>query len=353
MGLAATFAPPSFFAQALFRPREENPRTEHGGGKGGHPRLPSWTVTSHYHTSVLLDETIKFLQPDDGKRIVDGTLGGGGHAFEMLEHGAQVIGFDRDPEALEEARSKCWSFEGHFVALRGNFADFGDTLDDVGISKVDGVLLDLGISSHQIDEPNRGFSFQSDGPLDMRMDPDWPRSAADIINEESEQELKRIFRDYGEERAAARIAHAIVKRRASAPILRTSDLVEVIEKVRPRSGRQHPATKVFQALRIEVNGELDNLQRGLDSATQWLRPGGRLAVITFHSLEDRIVKQYFKRRSRKEIDRPEWPAPKPNPDLAYSIVTKKPIVATSEEIERNPRARSAKLRVAERQEVGA
>ncbi len=350
----AIFAKPSFFAHALFRPWIETSRAEHAGGAGnfgkifGKPRLPSWNVTGHYHTSVLLDETVKFLQPDDGKRIVDGTLGGGGHAFELLEHGAQVIGFDRDPEALEEATAKCWSFEGHFVALRANFADFGEILEETGTPKIDGVLLDLGISSHQIDEPERGFSFQSDGPLDMRMDPDWPRTAADVVNHEPEAELKRIFRDFGEERSAARIAGAIVKRRQNAPIETTRQLAEIIEKTRPRSGKLHPATKVFQALRIEVNGELDNLMRGLDAATHWLKPGGRLAVITFHSLEDRIVKQYLKRRSKPEIDRPEWPAPKPNPDLAYRLLTRKPVTATKQEIAENPRSRSAKLRVAER-----
>ncbi len=351
MGASATFANPSFFAQALFQPRAEREAPQLVGGKTSGSRQPSWNVTSHYHTSVLLEETVTYLQPDDGKRIVDGTLGGGGHAFELLEHGAQVVGFDRDPEALEEAEAKCWSFEGHFVALRGNYADFGDMLEETGISQVDGVLLDLGISSHQIDEPKRGFSFQTDGPLDMRMDPDWHRTAADIVNLEDEAELKRIFREYGEERAAARIAHAIIKERAKGWIGTTQQLVDVIEKVRPRSGRQHPATKVFQALRIEVNGELENLYRGLDSATRWLKPGGRLAVITFHSLEDRIVKQYLKRCSQPEIDRPEWPAPKPNPDLAYKLITKKPVTASAKELEVNARSRSAKLRVAERLEA--
>ena len=303
---------------------------------------------SDYHTSVLLDECMKALQPVEGKRFVDGTLGGGGHTFEMLDFGAEVIGFDRDPEALVEARARCWAMIDRFIALQGNFATFGDILDEVGISKVDGVLLDLGVSSHQLDEPERGFSFQADGPLDMRMGPDIALTAADLVNREPESELKRIFREFGEERSAGKIARAILKRRETKKFETTLDLADFITTIKNRTGRAHPATKVFQALRIAVNDELGSLERGLEAASRWLAPGGRLAVITFHSLEDRIVKRFMKQRSREFLDRPEWPAPKPNPDHAFKLVSRKPILPSDTEIAANPRARSAKLRVAER-----
>ena len=302
-----------------------------------------------YHEPVLLDEVVKVLEPAQGKRIIDGTLGGGGHTEALLDHGATVIGFDRDPDALQAARTRCEEYGDWFVALHGNFADMDQILAEVGLGKVDGVLLDLGVSSHQLDTPDRGFSFQEDGPLDMRMDPTHSTTAADLVNESSEEDLKRIFRELGEERAAGRIARAITGEvKKGTRFESTLELAQLIGKVHPRRGRQNPATKVFQALRMEVNDELGNLRRGLEAATSRLKENGRLAVITFHSLEDRIVKHFLKERSQTTIDRPEWPAPKPNPDLAYRLISRKPILPSSEEIQANPRARSAKLRVAER-----
>ncbi len=304
---------------------------------------------SHYHRAIMVDEVVQYLQPEPGKRILDATVGGGGHSFAMLQRGAEVIGFDRDPEALEEASERCEEFADQFVPLQSCFGAIDPVLSEIGIGKLDGMLFDLGVSSHQLDTAGRGFSFQKDGPLDMRMDPTQGRTAADIINNSSPAELERIIREFGEENAARRIARAIADILKSGKVIQTTrELAELIEKVNQRRGRQHPATKTFQALRIEVNEELEQLRRGLDAATKWLKPGGRLAVITFHSLEDRIVKQYLRELSQPMIDRPEWPEPKPNPKLAYKLITRKPVMARDEEVKANPRARSAKLRIAER-----
>ena len=210
------------------------------------------------------------------------------------------------------------------------------------------MLFDLGVSSHQLDVPERGFSFMRDGPLDMRMDPDAPVCAADLINGWPEEELARIFYEYGDEKASRRVAKAIVQRRAEKRFETTADLAGVIGTVIPRRGPASPATRVFQALRIAVNDEMGALEAALSSAHQWLKPGGRLAVITFHSLEDRVVKQFFRRHSDAEIDRPEWPAPRPNPECYYRLVTRKGIAAGATEQARNPRSRSAHLRVVER-----
>ena len=213
---------------------------------------------------------------------------------------------------------------------------------------LDGILLDLGVSSHQLDVPERGFSFMRDGPLDMRMDPDAPLCAADLVNGWPEEELARIFYEYGDEKASRRVARAIVQRRAERRFETTMDLAAVIGTVIPRRGPASPATRVFQALRIAVNDEMAVLESALTQAHLWLKPGGRLAVITFHSLEDRIVKQFFRRHSDAEIDRPEWPAARPNPDCYYRLVTRKGIAAGAAEMSRNPRSRSAHLRVVER-----
>jgi 16S rRNA (cytosine1402-N4)-methyltransferase len=208
--------------------------------------------------------------------------------------------------------------------------------------------LDLGVSSHQLDAPERGFSFMRDGPLDMRMDPAGPLCAADLVNTWPEEELARIFYEYGDEKASRRVAKTIIRRRAERPFETTSDLAELVATVIPKRGPASPATRVFQALRIAVNDEMGALESTLDAAHHWLKPGGRLAVITFHSLEDRMVKQFFRRHSDVEIDRPEWPAPRPNPDCHYRLITRKGITASPAEISRNPRSRSAKLRVVER-----
>ena len=301
-----------------------------------------------YHESVLLAETVERLAPAPGKLLVDGTLGGGGHAKALLTEGAQVIGLDHDPEALTFAGSRLAEFGDQFRAVRGSFARLGEALDRIGVGMVDGVLLDIGVSSRQLDAPERGFSFMHDGPLDMRMDPENPISAADLVNTMSGEQLERIFRTFGEEPAARKIAAKLTRERLVQPFTTTKQLADAVESVVPRHGRAHPATRIFQALRIAVNRELDALAEGLQQATARLAPGGRLAVITFHSLEDRIVKTFFKERTAEFIDRPEWPAPRPNPLYLFKAVTRKPVVASEAEQRANPRSRSAKLRVVER-----
>lgn len=298
-----------------------------------------------YHEPVLLQQTLALLAPAPGKLFVDGTLGGGGHTEAFLRAGARVIGLDQDPQALAFAGERLAGYGEQFTPVRSNFEEVGTVLDRLGIQGIDGALLDIGVSSWQIDTPERGFSFQQNGPLDMRMNPDAPLSAADIVNTATEGELARIFREYGEENAARRIAHRIVRDREERPFETTFDLVLSVEKVNPRRGRVHPATKVFQALRIAVNRELDVLQNALIAFSARLNPGGRLGIITFHSLEDRIVKQFFKLRATEWLDRPEWPEPRRNPDFQFQLLTPKPAIASLEEQTRNPRSRSAKLRV--------
>lgn len=300
-----------------------------------------------YHEPVLLDQTLALLAPAPGKLFVDGTLGGGGHTEAFLKAGARVIGIDQDPQALAFAGERLVGYGDLFQPVRANFEEIGTVLDGLGIAGIDGALLDIGVSSWQLDTPERGFSFQEDGPLDMRMNPDAPISAADLVNTASEAELLRIFREYGEETAARRIAQQIVKDREIRPLETTFDLVRSVEKVNPRRGRTHPATKVFQALRIAVNRELDVLSTALSAFSARLNPGGRLGIITFHSLEDRIVKTFFKVRSTHWLDRPEWPEPRRNPEYQFRLLTSKPAIASDEEQSRNPRSRSAKLRVVE------
>jgi 16S rRNA (cytosine1402-N4)-methyltransferase len=306
------------------------------------------TSAYEYHESVLLAETVKLLAPAPGRVIVDGTLGGGGHAAALLAAGARVIGLDQDPEALAFAGKRLAGTGGDFQAMRSSFAKIGEALDPLGIRLVDGVLLDLGVSSRQLDAPERGFSFMRDGPLDMRMDPANPISAADLVNTMGGEQLERIFRAYGEEPAARKVAARLVRDRLVRPFTTTLQLAESVESVLPRRGRTHPATRIFQALRIAVNRELDVLAEGLEQITKRLAPGGRFAVVTFHSLEDRIVKTFFKARTAEFIDRPEWPAPRPNPLHVFKAVTGKPVIASEAEQRANPRSRSAKLRVVER-----
>lgn len=283
-----------------------------------------------------------------GKLIVDCTLGGGGHTELLLEQGATVWGIDRDPDARRAAALKLARFGSRFKVLAGNFQDVESLLAQQGVSRVDGLLADLGVSSHQLDTASRGFSFREDGPLDMRMDTRSAFSARNLVNEAPEEELADILWQYGEERASRAIARAIVKARAQAPITTTGQLARVVESVLPRKGRQHPGTRTFQALRIAVNGELDALDSLLNSSVRLLGKGGRLTIITFHSLEDRRVKQFFDLRSRPEIDRPEWPAPRPNPDYCFRLLSRKPVTAGEEELSTNPRSRSAKLRGVEK-----
>ena len=304
--------------------------------------------TGFRHITVLLHETVDMLKAGPGKFIVDCTLGGGGHTELLLEQGATVWGIDRDADARRAAMLRLARFGSRFKALAGNFQDVESILSQQGVSRVDGLLADLGVSSHQLDTAARGFSFREDGPLDMRMDTRAAFSARNLVNEAPEEEIANIIWQFGEERASRAIARAIGKARAQAPITTTAQLARIVESVLPRKGRQHPGTRTFQALRIAVNGELDALDARLESSVRLLGQGGRMAVITFHSLEDRRVKQFFELRSRPEIDRPEWPAPRPNPDYCFRPLSRKPVTAGEEELSINPRSRSAKLRGVEK-----
>ena len=297
---------------------------------------------------VLLREIVAALQPAAGKIYLDGTVGGGGHSLALLQAGASVIACDQDSDALQEASRRLAGFPGQVRFVQSNYAEVADRLPEFGIKELDGVLLDVGVSSHQIDTPSRGFSFLGNGPLDMRMGSQVQRTAADLVNQSSQEELARIFFEYGEEPAGRRLAAHLVKVRERSPLQTTSDLVKVVEAIIPRRGPRNPATKVFQALRIAVNDELGVLERGLRNLSIWVKGGGRMAVIAFHSLEDRIVKRYFKEVSQEWIDRPEWPAPRRNPAYAFRLITARPIEPGKEEVRQNSRARSAKLRVIER-----
>ena len=276
-----------------------------------------------YHRPVLEKEVVELLEPKPGSFIVDGTCGGGGHTEALLESGADVLALDQDPDAV------------HHVS-------------EHGIGTIGGALLDLGVSSRQLENAERGFSLVRNGPLDMRMDPRTELTAATIVNEYSAEQLTRLFRELGEEPAARRIASLIVKMRKRFPVRETLLLARAIEKLAGRHGRRHPATQVFQALRMEVNGELAALEEGLRVLAGRLQPGARIAVIAFHSLEDRIVKNFFRDHSREWLDRPEWPAPQRNPNYDLKLVTPKPVEPSEDEQRANPRSRSAKLRVAKK-----
>lgn len=301
-----------------------------------------------YHLPVLLAQTIAALAPAPGRVIVDGTLGGGGHSEALLEAGARVIGIDQDEEAIAYASRRLSLYGARFTAARGSFGNVDAILDGLGIGQIDGALLDIGVSSHQLDTPERGFSFMNDGPLDMRMDTSSPITAASLVNTMSAEQLERIFRTFGEEPAARKIAGRIVRDRLVQPFETTLQLAQAVESVVPRHGKAHPATRIFQALRIAVNRELEVLEQALTAFSARLAPGGRFGVITFHSLEDRIVKAFFAHRSTEWLDRPEWPEPRPNPDFIFKKVTRKALTADDEELRTNPRARSAKLRVVEK-----
>jgi 16S rRNA (cytosine1402-N4)-methyltransferase len=301
-----------------------------------------------YHRPVLVAETVELLAPRPGAFVVDATCGGGGHSEAILRTGADVLALDQDPEAIEQAAERLSSYGGRVTLRQVNFRDAGIVLDQLGIGRIGGALLDLGVSSHQLESAERGFSVMRSGPLDMRMDRRRDLTAAMVINSYSEEELTRLFRDFGEEPAARRIASQLVKLRKVTPFHDTLQLAKAIEKIVWRHGRRHPATQVFQALRMEVNDELNALEKGLRILTERLESGARIAVITFHSLEDRMVKNFFRDRSRELVDRPEWPEPQPNPDLSLRLVTPKPIEPGETEQRLNPRSRSAKLRVAEK-----
>lgn len=300
-----------------------------------------------YHLPVLHREVVQFMEPTEAKVLVDGTLGGGGHSELFLEKGAKVRGIDRDAEARTHAGERLARFGDRIEIVAGRFGEVAKIATERGWDKADGLLLDIGVSSRQLDAAERGFSFQQDGPLDMRMG-ESSLSAADIVNGWSEEDLRQIFWDLGEEKSGRKVAAWIVAERKKKPFARTLELADGIQALLGRRGRTHPATKVFQALRMAVNDELGELKAALESAAEVLKPGGRLGVITFHSLEDRMVKLFFREVTQETINRPEWPEARPNPQLAYRLVTRKAVTASPDELKNNPRARSAKLRVVEK-----
>jgi 16S rRNA (cytosine1402-N4)-methyltransferase len=312
------------------------------------------TEMDAFHKPVLIAEAVASLQCRSGAVYVDGTLGGGGHAFEILRNSApdgRLIGIDTDGDALREARRRLASFGDRKVLVKGNFADMGNILSGMKIAAVEGILLDLGVSSHQLDTAERGFSFTQDAPLDMRMNRDRGPDAADLVHTLSAEALEGIIRRFGEERWAGRIARAIVTRRGQSPIRTTGDLAGVVAGAVPKSAdtaRIHPATRTFQALRIAVNDELAALQRALNDGMDCLKPGGRFSVISFHSLEDRIVKNAFRDAEQGCICPPDLPVCACGRKPTMKVVTRKPVVPGDAEIRDNPRARSAKLRTAER-----
>ena len=299
------------------------------------------------HVTVLRDEVVHFMAVREDSLILDATLGGGGHSEGLLERGAMVVGVDQDEEALQAAQGRLSCFGDKFLTMQANFRDMGSILDETGV-QFDGVVLNLGVSSWQLDSPERGFSFRFDAPLDLRMDRSGGSTAAEFLAEAGEAELADVFWKYGEERASRRIARALVTDRKKAPILTTFDLATLVERVVARRGRIHPATKVFQALRIYINDELGALEDALEWIPRHLKPGGRVAIISFHSLEDVLVKRWVRRLSREWIDRPEWPEPRRNPEYVFRDLFRKSLVPSREEIADNPRSRSARLRVAER-----
>jgi 16S rRNA (cytosine1402-N4)-methyltransferase len=310
------------------------------------PEAPDW------HEPVLRDEVVALLQPAPGRVYLDGTLGGGGHAGALLAAGADVVALDRDNESLEHARDRLCSSGDRFTAVQGNFADAAQDPAVIARAPYDGAVLDLGVSSHQLDSAERGFSFRHDGPLDMRMDPSSGEPAALLVNSADEAELVRIFREFGAAPQSRRVARAIVAERERLPFTRTGQLAALIEKVLGRRGRIHPATRVFQALRLAVNDELGSLRRALVTIPPLLKAGARFVIITFHSLEDRAVKTFFRGGSERWLDRPEWPAPRPNPDWRFRDLTRKPVLPGEAETSRNPRSRSARLRAVEILPVG-
>ncbi|GAC1448695.1 MAG: 16S rRNA (cytosine(1402)-N(4))-methyltransferase RsmH [Desulfuromonadaceae bacterium] len=310
-------------------------------------------MAAFHHLSVLQDEVIRFLEPADGKTYLDGTLGGGGHAVLILEKApeALLVGIDRDQTALAAAGARLAAHGKHIRLLHGDFADVAEHLNSLGITALDGFILDLGVSSHQLDTRERGFSFQQDAPLDMRMDTSSGETAADLVNELPEQELERVISEYGEERWAKRIASFIVKERTESLITTTFRLVDIIKGAVPKAKwdeRIHPATRTFQALRIAVNSELESLERGMRAALDLLKPGGRGVIISFHSLEDRIVKHIFREYAKGCTCPRQLPVCVCGKQPRVKVLTSRPVTATQTEINDNPRARSAKLRAVEK-----
>ncbi|BFK64742.1 16S rRNA (cytosine(1402)-N(4))-methyltransferase RsmH [Dorea formicigenerans] len=305
------------------------------------------------HKSVLLNETIDGLNIKPDGIYVDGTLGGGGHAYEVcrrLGEKGSIIGIDQDAAAIEAASARLKDFGEKVTIVRSNYCDMKSKLHELGIDKVDGIVLDLGVSSYQLDTAERGFSYREDAPLDMRMDTRQKMTARDIVNDYTEADLYRVIRDYGEDKFAKNIAKHIVQARAVKPVETTAELSEIIRasipmKFQKKSG--HPAKRTFQAIRIELNRELDVLRDSLDDMIDLLNPGGRLCIITFHSLEDRIVKSAFRKNENPCTCPPDFPVCVCGKKSKGSIITKKPILPSEEELEYNSRSKSAKLRIFE------
>ncbi|SRR5579883_1111230 len=306
-----------------------------------------------YHTPVMLPEVLEQLAMRTDGVYIDATLGGGGYAEAMLlaSNNARVVGFDTDPAAQAFATERLQTFGERFILIKENFAKLKEALAREGIAHIDGVVYDLGVSSHQLDTTSIGLSYRIEAPLDMRLDPRLAISAKEIIAEYDEQELKRIFRKYGEEPYSGPIARKIVQARATQPIETTTKLAAVITEGIREDKKNETLSRIFQALRIEVNRELENLESSLEQAVELLAGGGRMVVVAYHSLEDRIVKEFFKQESAPEFGAGEVKALKERVDLSRArlrVLTKKPLTPSEEEIARNPRARSAKLRAAER-----
>jgi 16S rRNA (cytosine1402-N4)-methyltransferase len=308
--------------------------------------------TDFHHEPVMIKEVMASLLVGKKGIYVDGTVGGAGHAYEILRQtDALLVGIDRDSEALQAAEKKLAEFGSRKILIKANFADLGNVLTSLNIEKVDGVLLDLGVSSHQLDDAQRGFSFNQEAPLDMRMDRDTRLSAYDIVNSFAASELEKIIRTYGEEKMAGRIARTISKKRQLQSIATTTQLAAIVASSMPAKlkwQKIHPATRTFQAIRIAVNNELDQIKPAIKDAIEVLKFGGRLCVISFHSLEDRIVKNEFRDLASACVCPKDIPYCVCRKETKLKIITKKAITPSSEETENNPRARSAKLRVAER-----
>ena len=304
------------------------------------------------HISVLYEESIAALNVRNGGLYVDGTLGGGGHSYGILSGAdCSLIGIDQDTEAIRAASERLKKFDGRFTAVNNNFCNIKSILAELNVSGIDGALLDIGVSSYQLDNPERGFSYMHDAPLDMRMNARGGKTARDVVNTYSVEELTRIFYEYGEERWSKRVAEFIVERRGERPVETTFELVDIIKAAIPQRARSeggHPAKRIFQAIRIEVNDELEALKKAIADFTDCLNKGGRLAIITFHSLEDRIVKQAFADKARGCICPKEFPVCVCGREPEIKIISRKPVLPSKEETERNPRSKSAKLRVAEK-----
>lgn len=307
---------------------------------------------AEFHIPVMLTEVLRFLEPRDGQTFVDCTVGGGGHALQILKRivpAGRLVGIDRDEAALRAAADRLAEYSSNLTLVRGNFSDLRAIAYGLGIQAVDGVLFDLGVSSHQLESAERGFSFRYDAPLDMRMDTAQAVTARELVNSLSERRLAELIWRHGEDRWAKRIAKFIVDRRARRPIETTGQLVEAIlaaVPARARGGAIHPATRTFQALRIAVNNELESLRAGLEGAIQLLTPGGGICILSYHSLEDRIAKRSLAEHSGRCVCPPALPACVCGAKKELEILTKRPVVPSAEEIAANPRARSAKLRAA-------